>query len=97
MRHPLRTGSVPIDRDGHDGRAGLEREAADAAARAAERAGADARALGEDQDGVAAGEDRLGGLDHVLVAGAARATGKAPSAVEEPAEKRLENSSCLAT
>ena len=42
-----RLGADHRDRD--DGRAGLEREPADAAARAAERAGADARALGEDQ------------------------------------------------
>ena len=72
------------DGDGDDGRAGLEREPADAAARAAERAGADARALGEDQDGVAAGEDRLGGLDHVRVALAA-ADREGAEVVEQPA------------
>ena len=75
------------DGDGHDGRAGLEREAADAALGAAERAGADARALGEDQDAVAAREDRLGGREHVLVAGAALDR-EGAERVEEPARRR---------
>src|SRR5437764_1052424 len=59
------------DGDGDDGRARLQRQAADAALGTAERAGADPRALGEDQNGVAAVEDRLGGLDHVPVTAAA--------------------------
>ena len=54
----------------HDRRAGLQRQAADAALGAAERAGPDARALGEDQHAVAAVEDRPRGLQHVAVAGA---------------------------
>ena len=58
------------DRD--DRRAGLERQPADAALGLAERAGPDPRALGEDQHDVAAGEDRLGGLDHLVVARAPR-------------------------
>ena len=84
------------DRDGHDGRAGLEREAADAAARAAERAGPDARALGEDQHGVAAAEDRLGGLDHVGVA-LATADREGAEVVQQPAGEAVANSSSLAT
>ena len=63
------------DRDRDDRRAGLEREPADAALGLAERAGTGARALGEDQHRVAALEDRLGGLDHVGVAGAAARPG----------------------
>ena len=54
-------------RDRHDWRGGLEREPADAAPRLAERPGADARALGKDQNDVAPGQDRLGGVDHVGV------------------------------
>ena len=83
MRQPLRIVSVPMMRDGDDGRAGLEREAADAAARAAERAGADARALGEDQDAVAAREDRLGGLEHRAV-GVAAVDRERAERVEDP-------------
>ena len=60
-----------VDRDRHDGRSRLEREAPDAALGLAERAGARARALGEDQHRVAALEDRLRGLDEVRVGGAA--------------------------
>ena len=52
----------------HDGHAGLERQAADAALGAPERAWSRARALREDEDAVAAGEDRLGGVHRLLVA-----------------------------
>ena len=71
------------DRHGDDGRAGLQREPADAAARAPERARADARALGEDQHRVTALEDRARGLEHVAVALAA-ADGEGAERVQEP-------------
>jgi hypothetical protein len=51
------------DRDRDDGCAGLEREAPDAALGAAEGARANAGALGEDEDGVAALEDRVRELE----------------------------------
>ena len=79
-----RLGAAHRDRD--DRRAGLEREPADAALGLAERAGADARALGEDQHRVAALEDRLRGLDHVRVGGAAADRERAERA-QEPAER----------
>ena len=69
--------------DGDDGRAALEREAADAALGAPERAGPDARALREHQDRVAAREDRARGIEHVRVALAA-AHGERAERVEEP-------------
>jgi hypothetical protein len=56
------------DGDGDHGDAGLEREAPDAALGTSERAGARARAFGEDEDAVAACEDRLGGGHRLLVA-----------------------------
>ena len=83
MRQPLRIASVPITATGTTGRAGLQREPADAAPGAPERAGPDARALGEDQHRVAAGEDRLRGLEHVGVALAA-ADREGAERVEEP-------------
>ena len=62
-----RLGAEHGHRDDRD--AGLQSEPADATLGLAERAGSHARALGEDEDDVAAGEDRLGGIDHVGVAG----------------------------
>ena len=55
----------------HDRRSGLQRKPANPATGCAERAGTGPRALGEDQDDVAALEDRLGGDDRVRVGGAA--------------------------
>ena len=89
-----RLGADHRDRD--DRRAGLEREPADAALGRAERAGPDPRALGEDQHDVPAREDRLGGLDHVAVAGAAVDRERAER-VEDPRLPRAPNSSFLAT
>ncbi len=83
-------------RDRDDRRAGLEREPADAALGLAERAGPGPRALGEDQDDVAAGEDRLRGLDHVL-SPAPRSTGNAPSALRIQAATGRLKISFLAT
>ena len=51
IRQPRRTCSVPWTATGSTGGAGLEREAADAALRPPERAGADPGALGEDAHG----------------------------------------------
>src|SRR5437764_8100802 len=62
-------GADHSDRDDRGAR--LERESADAALRLAERARARTGALREDQDDVSARDDRLGGGDRVLVAGAA--------------------------
>ena len=56
------------DRHGYHRRAGLERQAADAALGTPERAGPRARALREDEDAVAARQDRLGGVHRLLVA-----------------------------
>ena len=97
MRQPRadRLGADHRDRD--DRRAGLQREPADAALGLAERAGPDARALGEDQDAVAAREDRLGGVDHVAGRPSPRSTGKAPSALSSQPEQPVGNSSFLAT
>ena len=54
IRQPRRTCSVPCTATGSDRRAGLERQAADAALRRPERAGPDPGALGEDANGAAA-------------------------------------------
>ena len=71
MRQPRRIASVPMQRDGHDGGAGLQRQAPDAALGRAERAGPGAGALGEDHDDVAALEDPPRGVHRVAVAVAA--------------------------
>ena len=71
MRQPLRTASEPMIATGIDGRAGLERQAPDAALRPPQRPGPRARALGEDQHAVAALEDRARGGHRLLVGGAA--------------------------
>ena len=56
---------------GDDGDTGLQRQTSDSALGFAQRPGPDARPLGEDQHDVAPLENRLGGLDHLAVAGAA--------------------------
>ena len=63
-------------RDRRDGRAGLQRQAPDAAPGRAERAGAHAGALGEDHDAVSAREDRAGRVHRLLIAGAADRPGR---------------------
>ena len=78
-------------RDRDDRRAGLQREAADAALGAPERARPGAGALGEDQDAVAALEDRPRGLEHVRVAGAAAHREGAERADEPRDEPVLED------
>ena len=86
MRQPLRIASVPITATGTTGAPVSSASRPTPRLRAAERAGPDARALGEDQDGVAAREDRLRGLEHVLVALAA-VDREGAERVEEPAVK----------
>ena len=54
----------------------------------AERAGADAGALGEDHDGLAALEQRAGGV-HRLLVGRAALDREGAEAVEDPAEQRV--------
>ena len=78
-------------RDRDDRRAGLQREAADTALGAPERARPGAGALGEDQDAVAALEDRPRGLEHVRVAGAAAHREGAERADEPRDEPVLED------
>ena len=84
-RQPLRTASVPITATGTIGRAGLEREPADAAlGRRARRA---TRAPSENISTASArARIAFGGGEHVLVAGAAD-DGNAPSEFEDPAHE----------
>ena len=70
----------------HDGLAALERQPADAALRALERAGPDARSLGEDHHGASALEQRER-RRHRLVVRLAAAHGEGPHGVENPAEQ----------
>src|SRR5947209_3133687 len=71
------------DRRRHDNRAGFEREPADPGAGLAERAAARSAALGVHDDDVAAGEDRVGGLERFLVALAAADREDAAVSVDE--------------
>ena len=70
-RFQLRTRSVPGDRGGHDRHAVLERQPPDARPRLAELAAARAAALDVHHDQPAALQDRVGGLERLLVALAA--------------------------
>jgi len=78
----------PEHGDGYEGHARLQRQAPDAALRRAERAGADARALGEHEDGAAAGEDRLRRLDRAHV-GVAPGDGEGAQRVEDPGREAV--------
>ena len=76
------------DGDRDDGLAALEGQAADAALRLRQRARADARALGEDHDGLAALQQRERRGHRLLVRGAALDR-EGAEAVQEPAEDRV--------
>ena len=71
MRQPRRTSSEPITATGATGAPVSSASRADAALGLAERSAADARALREEDDAVAAFEDRAGGVHRGAVAGAA--------------------------
>ena len=68
---------------GHDRHSGFQRQAPDAAARTAERAGSHACALGKDDDAVAAPEDLASGVHRAGVSGAA-VDGERSERVQKP-------------
>ena len=80
---PVADARGAVDRDRHDRRAALQGEAADAAlGLLGHAAGARAPALAVHRDGAAAGEDRLGGDERLLVACAAAHGKDAAGAVD---------------
>ena len=83
MRQPRRTSVVPITASGTTGAPVSSASRPTPRLARAGRAGPHARALGEDQHAVAAREDRLGGVDHVLV-GVAAVDREGAERVEQP-------------